>query len=902
MENLSDSQILLLAAEFTAVSDFPRLTQLAAAHKDVLTTSTLYHILYTYLSLEGDDSSDELLSVLLRHARDGYVSYSARDGALEDSHFRVVPAEEAEACLRGLHLDHYESYTHGVDSLTDFLVARVKKLESVAGLTSAALDLLSQFTSQHDLLNEWVETYVRPLHKLQNEFYPGQADDLTLEGVERLQGYQGVSTLLRSTRQAKPPAPITRDLTEIVAPWVRGRCKNKRRRLSITADAKSENMATSWKDVNSWLVNTSNEDYVLAARAVLEWDEPGMDLGDTPDDITIRKSYAQTALALLYTGGDDDDDDTRLTTKQRLLCRAADLSKLFPPNFELIQPDIPQATELKTVSRGHLASNMLLEPTNPLTNPSTDLIDFLHGVLATQQLLSTWRLESSTLAVLTTILFDPEEKLKIELQRILKQLLALTGRELNWQDVRLQLMWLQSWQSYSHPNDAQKAVAYFGGLQKTHVEEAILDAMLTTNDFHAVRTIYIQSENTPLSQEVVLTHIFKAIYDAYDNASNGNRTRGGVKRASLIASAFAPNFPNITGFSQIEHLIKATHNLSFYQLTLQHGIPFQPVNIRVSQNALSLLTRVLEQNAKAYTRLDDLISIARDLVLARVPASGTPANSFDEEMTLEERLADAEHRVTFAAITAALRDHDFDTAYSLITSRFNLSSYMTNDESDDITWRAVFAAGQYETLTSSAPLHERITALRKRMDLLSQAMGLAPAKEVPVVLEVWERCELALTILKRGALEADRALDQSQSASTVPGGFGMESQDIDAAETQKMQNRRSVIESSYEGEAPVGLFDVARGAASALRKTAFPLRTASGGLRDVNVADQSPSSASGSRLSTDEDRPASPASMSGSQRLRKRDMLSSAVTGTVVSGLGWVLGAQPVNREGQGSV
>lgn len=900
MGDLSDSQVLLLAAELTAGSDIATLTHLAAASRVVLTPSILYRILYTYLPLETDEDFDDLLFHLLRHVQTDYTNYSALDSALSESRFRILPTEAAETSLRGLDLDHYESYTNGSDTLADFLIARVKKLESVDGLTSAVLNLPERFAPQHSLLNDWLETYARPLRKLHNEFYPDQIDSLNLEQVERLQGYHGVSTLLRYTRQAKPPAPVARDLTEVVTPWVKGSRKNKRRRLSSISDANPEDSGASWNDVNTWIVNTSSDNYELAAAAVLEWDEPRMVSGTGSDDAAITKSYAQTALALLYTSGDDDAE--RLTTKKQLLCRAANLSQLFPPDFELVSPDIPQITALKTASRNDLSPYMLLDPENPLTNPSTDLIDFLHGVLVTQQLLSTWHLDSSTSAVTTTTLFESREKLNTELQRILNHLSMLKSQDMSWQDVRLKILWLQSWHSQPHDDDAREGVAYLGGLQGTFVEEAILDTMLAANEFNAVKTVYIQPEIAPLSQEVVLAHVLKAIYDAYDNASNGNRTRGGIKRASLIASTFASSFPNTTEFSQIEHLINATHNLSFYHLTLQHGLPFQPVSIRVSQNALSLLMRVLEQNAKAYTRLDDLINIARDLVLARVPISGARADSWDMEATLEEKLAEAEHRVTFAAITAALRDHDFDTAYSLITSRFNLSSNRLYDGADDITWRAVFAAGQYESLAASAPLHDRITALKKRMELLSQAIGLAPAPEVPTILEAWETCELGLADLKQKATEADRVFVEPRSAGMLPGGFGIDSHDIDAAETQKMMNRRSVIDTSYEEEAPVGLFDVARGAASALRKTAFPLRNVSGGLRNVNITDQSPSNASDSRLSTDEDRPASPASMSGSQRLRKRDMLSNAVTGTVVSGLGWVLGAQPVSREGQGPV
>jgi hypothetical protein len=75
-------------------------------------------------------------------------------------------------------------------------------------------------------------------------------------------------------------------------------------------------------------------------------------------------------------------------------------------------------------------------------------------------------------------------------------------------------------------------------------------------------------------------------------------------------------------------------------------------------------------------------------------------------------------------------------------------------------------------------------------------------------------------------------------------------------------------------EAPVGLFDVARGAAAAFSRTAFPLRGA-----EIKVSSAS-SEAEGSVGSEAEH----------AQRVRKRDMVANAVTGGLASGLGWVLG------------
>ena len=51
-------------------------------------------------------------------------------------------------------------------------------------------------------------------------------------------------------------------------------------------------------------------------------------------------------------------------------------------------------------------------------------------------------------------------------------------------------------------------------------------------DFKLAKDIYCAPSMGPLSPEQVETVILEVALSAYDNASNGNKTRGGVKKAS----------------------------------------------------------------------------------------------------------------------------------------------------------------------------------------------------------------------------------------------------------------------------------------------------------------------------------------------------------------------------------
>ncbi|KAK5088653.1 hypothetical protein LTR05_002873 [Lithohypha guttulata] len=908
MDHLSDAQVLLLAAQLTATPDLLKLRPLAASRTDVLLPSILYRLLLTYLPLDVDEEVGEQLVAFLTDLEHDFADFSVLDaaGSLDDP-VNELDVADAEEALSALTLDKIPIYNpqQDADPLSDFLIAWVHKVEEFSGLPSSILTLIDQFAEHHDILRLWADTYLRPLSRLQNDFYANEAHALSLRDIETIQGKQGVATLLGFAAQAGSSSNITRDLKEIVTPWVNG-CKASKRRKLSTPEKKEDDKerATTWQDVNEWLLATSQKDYDLAATAIETWDGPASvepeavssdQNGTTLDD---KLPYIRTVFALIYTCY-ETEDDMRTRRKQDLLRRAASLAQLMPPDFSVRFPDVPDTTRLQSASRSDLLANLLLSPQNQLTRPSSDNVDFLHGVLSTQALLSGWKIETTTKAIASTALFDSPDKQKDELRSILNQVPRLTRSNVSWSETRTQLRWLHTWSSTGRPSFDQPTLAFLGRLEAQYLESELLNAMLAATDFRSIKDMYLSDKQVDISKDRILDQIVAAILSAYDNASNGNRTRGGVKKASDLITAFRNSFEDGSQFDHIEHLIKATHSLSFYHLTLQYGVPFQPVSIRASSDPLSLIEKVLDQNNNAYAKLDDLLSIARNMVLADLPTPFPQDLVPNEAVPIDRRLFDAEHRITYSAIKAALADNDFDTAYSLITTRLDISSSRVVDTTfaDDTSWRAAYAAGKYRPYQSYPfNIHNQISSLQKRMEMLSTALTLAPTSEpLPEILATWRRLEEELDSLKNQALQEERALD-AQTDQSLPGGFGPSDRDLDANETKRLlDSRRShnTTGPSYEEEAPMGLFDVARGVGTALGRHAFPLRGKQG--QNVKVgAPQPRTSTEGSRTSQEISRPGS---ADGQQRVRKRDMLSNAVTGGLVSGMSWVLGAPAANTQ-----
>lgn len=377
-------------------------------------------------------------------------------------------------------------------------------------------------------------------------------------------------------------------------------------------------------------------------------------------------------------------------------------------------------------------------------------------------------------------------------------------------------------------------------------------------------------------------------------------------------------------------LIAATHALSFYSLTLQHGVPFQPVSIRVSQDSIGLITKVLEQNPRSYTQVDDLISIGRNLVSTGSYAAASSGNTVDLDEpvsgaeALENKCKDAERRITFMAIEAALREEDFETAYSYIVSRLTPSSaditgpnnkkHSRNistssattapNNDDDISWRAAFLAGRYRPAAASPPTLRR---LEQRTELLSLALLLAPVTVLTDILSAWRRCEEEMTSLQLAQAQAeqdfdDRADRREAPPSQLPGHFALpgEQPQMLLGQKRREMGRMGAGAGRGEEEAPVSMFDLTRSAARAFSRNAFPLgsgqQAKGGGKGDQQSGDEGGLEASVESLGSAD----SGGGESEQQRVRRRDMVTNAVSGGLASGLGWVLGATPVDRQGQG--
>ncbi|KAJ9607458.1 hypothetical protein H2200_008531 [Cladophialophora chaetospira] len=874
----TDAHVVLSAVQAASEGDLDALLRIIEWRRDVLSDDLAYRLLLSFYPTEVSEHSAlvDFLKSLQRH------SETPGTPTLDPSISSLSSNEATRRCrtlvLRAIPV-HTSISTES--NLANFVIEWAKRLEQIDGTTQPAAEFVEQFLEQDADLALWYETYLVPLLRLQYEFYPDVDDVITLDEIESLSATVGTRTLLKYAKRQHQPSSLARDLEQVVSPWVHGANRAKRRKVVSQPEMDTVEDG-SWEPVYDWLLSSSLNDFEVTAKAYIEWSGPLG--GQESTDEAAR--HAQVGLGMIY-------GCSQASTEAHAICgqvldKAAGVVGFERPHLSQTEPDIPlPADDAQDLNEADLLANSLRRTANAFTSPTQSSFQRLTGLLTTAKILSGHGLRWTTGDLARTTIFGSERRHKDELRRLLHQIASQTRREIDWRSVRQQILWLHSWrrpgqQAADHPRPG-----FFSQLSLDYVETQLLDALLKAAQYNVVKEIYLTTASPPLSPEVVEVRIVAAIYEAYDNASNGNRDRGGIKRANDLLKAFRTNFTQASTLSDIDYLIRATHSLSFYQLTLQHGVPFKPVAIRVQKDPLCLLEKVLEQDSRAYTKLDDLLEIGRNLVRAHLPNG---ANGAEGSEPLEVGILNAEHRITYAAIMAALATNDFDTAYAYITTRLHIATEqsVTYGVTDDTSWRAAYAAGRYRPSTSPKSLTGRIDSLTQRMELLSRALMLAPPGEaLSGILATWRRYEEELDGLKTQAVEEERAFDARAKAS-LPGAFGVEDREADADETKQAMARRagpSQSGPSYEEEAPLGLFDVARGAASALRKSAaFPL--GSTGLRDLKI-----SSGATAAQDTQREEASSPTSDDG-RRVRKRDMVANMVG----SGLGWVLGAQPQDR------
>ncbi|KAG4221266.1 hypothetical protein PC116_g30259, partial [Phytophthora cactorum] len=142
------------------------------------------------------------------------------------------------------------------------------------------------------------------------------------------------------------------------------------------------------------------------------------------------------------------------------------------------------------------------------------------------------------------------------------------------------------------------------------------------------------------------------------------------------------------------------------------------------------------------------------------------------------------------------------------------------------------------------------------------------------IVKVFRKCEEELNAAAKAEEEQESAWDDKGDLEVMPGAF---SSTVPAGVVRSSAKPSS---SRHVEEAPMSLFDLSRASMARAQRNLTALSSLQ---RSENAR-------------SDEMR-----GEGGEPRARKRDQLRDVAVGTLASGVGWLIGAQPVDRGGEKS-
>ncbi|KII93812.1 hypothetical protein PLICRDRAFT_99626 [Plicaturopsis crispa FD-325 SS-3] len=258
----------------------------------------------------------------------------------------------------------------------------------------------------------------------------------------------------------------------------------------------------------------------------------------------------------------------------------------------------------------------------------------------------------------------------------------------------------------------------FGLLDRTEVLQIFFGGLLSSGKFGIAKGLLRSSNKLALDATVIEDICLSCSREFYDNASSGNYNFGEMKLAYDCLDVPVPS----ERLLREKEFIEATSRLSSFNVMARPGIPISPIEIRLTKDRLSLVSRVLSSNSDAYKHTQVVLELVHKLGFR---------NDVVAEVKTLAMLADT-----------ALQAEDFGRAYEasekMIDTVLNLRSSTLlglNDtnvhEATEVCWIACFQLGRQ-------PEFEDVP---KKLYLLGRALELCPPDKLHDVLTAWRRLE-----------------------------------------------------------------------------------------------------------------------------------------------------------------
>ncbi|KAH7885900.1 secretory pathway protein Sec39-domain-containing protein [Phlebopus sp. FC_14] len=271
----------------------------------------------------------------------------------------------------------------------------------------------------------------------------------------------------------------------------------------------------------------------------------------------------------------------------------------------------------------------------------------------------------------------------------------------------------------------------FNLLSKEDIYSIFFSGLLSSGSFDVARQ-FLHQRKLPLSPVAVEDLCLSISREFYDNASCGNYKTGDMKLAYECLAVALPS----ERLARERDFIEATSRLSSFNVFSRPGIPLSPLDVRLTKDRLSLISRVLSSNADAYKYTELVLDLLHKLgfrgdivaevkTLAMLSDTALQAEDFTLAYETSERMVE---KVLKLRVDAVAGNED-----------------ATVREASEVCWVACFQLGRQPEFLD----------VERKLLLLGHAVELCPADKLTDVLLCWRRLEKEDLEWRRGKL-ADR--------------------------------------------------------------------------------------------------------------------------------------------------
>ncbi|KAF9787190.1 secretory pathway protein Sec39-domain-containing protein [Thelephora terrestris] len=270
----------------------------------------------------------------------------------------------------------------------------------------------------------------------------------------------------------------------------------------------------------------------------------------------------------------------------------------------------------------------------------------------------------------------------------------------------------------------------FGLIPKDEVISIFLSGLLNSGKFHIAETLLHKPDSKiSLSPTAIEDICLSCSREFYDNATDGNYKVGDMSIAYNCLTVPRPSDRIV----REQEFIEATSRICSFNVTSRPGIPISPIEIRLTKDRLSLISRVLSSNSEAYKHTEVILDLVRKLGFKGDPTA---------EIKTLGMIADV-----------ALQNEDFDRAYKIdkriidFVANLKDGGAEVGEEVKEVCWVACYQLGRQ-------PEFEDV---QKKLHLLGCALQLCPPERVVEILAAWRRVD-----------EEDLEIREEELGSTKP--------------------------------------------------------------------------------------------------------------------------------------